>query len=105
MSKKDDIVEELLDSVDDPTELENVFRRYSSSKGPFYLALAEATSQLDEGFRNAAREAADAAVQKENLHEELDSLAGQKWELEQVRVELDRSLYRGCSLGRSTELA
>ena len=48
MSKKDDIVEGLLGSVDDPDELEEVFRRYGSSKGPFYLALAEATSQLDD---------------------------------------------------------
>ncbi len=78
MSKKDDIVVALLDSVDDPEELEEVFRRYSSSKGPFYLALAEATSQLDDDFRNAARDATDAATQKTHRKQELDSLSEQK---------------------------
>lgn len=78
MSKKDDIVVALLDSVDDPEELEEVFRRYSSSKGPFYLALAEATSQLDDDFRNAVREATDAATQKTHRKQELDSQSEQK---------------------------
>ena len=78
MSKKDDLVVALLESVDDPEELEEVFRRYSSSKGPFYLALAEATSQLDDDFRNAAREATDAATHKTHRKQELDSLSEQK---------------------------
>ncbi len=46
MTLKQTITDELLNSIADPGELEEVVRKYSKSKGPFYSALAEATSQL-----------------------------------------------------------
>ena len=42
------IVEKLLDAVDDPAELQCVLQEHGHSKGPLYLALAQATTQLVE---------------------------------------------------------
>ncbi|MCZ6580020.1 MAG: hypothetical protein O6840_00120 [Nitrospirae bacterium] len=50
MTLKATITQELLDAADDPLGLEEVFRRHSHSKGPFYGALAEATTQLQRQF-------------------------------------------------------
>ena len=60
MTLKQTITQELLDSVDDQVGLEDVFRRYSHSKGPFYLGLAEATSQLELRLQEAMQELIEA---------------------------------------------
>ena len=60
MTIKQTVIDELLDAVDDPAVLEGIFRRYSRSKGPFYLGLAEATCRLESRFHEARQTALEA---------------------------------------------
>ena len=80
MTLKQTITQELLDAVDDQGGLEDVFRRYSHSKGPFYLGLAEATFQLELRFNEAVQQAFEAKSQKQDRQEQRDSLKEQTGE-------------------------
>ena len=46
MTLKETIVRELLESVDNPAGPQEILNRYSRSKGPLYIGLAEATAAL-----------------------------------------------------------
>jgi len=86
MTLKQTITEELLDSVADPGELEEVIRKYSKSKGPFYAALGQATTTLLSKLRNV-REETDAAEERQaTLDQEVEKLVGQIVAIEQ-RIE------------------
>ena len=74
MTIKENIIRELLDSVGDGARLEEVFRRYSRNKGPFYLGLAEATSQLEARFEETVQEVFESESSRQTLQEELVSL-------------------------------
>ena len=74
MTLKQIITEELLESVDEPARLEEVFRRYSKSKGPFYLALADATSQLYEEFYKVDLDLSETKARRDLLREQVDDL-------------------------------
>ena len=62
MTLKRTITEQLLNCVDDPGGLEEVFRRHSRSKGPLYSALAEATGQLQRRLEALRFEASEAGA-------------------------------------------
>jgi len=48
MTLKERITQELLESIGDPAGLEEVLKRNSRSKGPLYLGLAQATTEIYE---------------------------------------------------------
>jgi len=92
-------------SVDDSAALEGVFRRYSGSKGPFYLALAEATANLDELFRDTAQEIAAKNDQKEKLEVELDAQLEQHADMEgEVQIQRRQLEQVQAELGEAQEL-
>ena len=74
MTLKQTITEELLDSIADPGGLEEVQRKYSKSKGPYYLALAEATSQLLNRLQRARQQTASAESHKASLDHEVKEM-------------------------------
>ena len=81
MTLKETIAQEFLDSAGDPSRLEEVFRRFSHSKGPLYGGLAQATSQMELRFEEAVSEVFEAEAEKQGLQQQLDSLREQKQEL------------------------
>ena len=83
MTLKQTITEELLDSVDDPVGLEEVFRQRSRSKGPFYMGLAEATSELRRRLETARKQTAAAEALRDSLDREVETLAEQRRILEE----------------------
>ena len=58
MTLKQTISDELLNSVADPGKLEEVVRKYSRSKGPFYAALCVATTELLGRLEKAGQQTA-----------------------------------------------
>ena len=83
MTLKQTIVDELLNSVEDSEHLEEVVRKFSKSKGPFYAALGEATSQLLSRLRKVREEIAAAEERQASLDQEVESLVGQILAIEQ----------------------
>lgn len=77
MTLKGTIVVELLNSIADPGELEEVVRKYSRSKGPFYAALAEATAQLLRRLGNLQRQTTAAEERQTSLEQIIGSLVDQ----------------------------
>ena len=54
------IYEKLIEVAGDPVATENVFHQFSSSKRPFYLALAKATASLQQQFNDISQKCDDA---------------------------------------------
>jgi chromosome segregation ATPase len=81
MTLKETITQELLEGVHDPEELKQVFQRHKSSKGPFYLGLAEATQQLERQLCDLARDQRETRGRRKDLRQELAALAAQRAEL------------------------
>jgi len=77
MTLKQTITDELLNSVADPGELEEVVRKYSRSKGPFYAALAEATSQLLNRLGKLQQQTTATEERQSSLDQQVESLVGQ----------------------------
>lgn len=92
MSIKDTIVRELLDNADDATGLEEVFRRYGRSKGPFYLALAEATTALVSELETLVQNKQAAQQELDGLHTEVKTLQERRQALDQTAQGLDRDI-------------
>jgi len=76
MSIKETITKELLDRIDDPAGLEEVLKRHSRSKGPLYLAIAEATTALGSGLETLVQN-------RQAIQKELDQLQAQVQSLEE----------------------
>ena len=55
MTLKEEITKKLLDGLREPAGLEEVFRQYRASKGPFYLGLSIATSQAELQLQDLAQ--------------------------------------------------
>ncbi len=55
------IYEKLMGAVDDPVALEKVFHESAGSKGPFYIALAKATTSLQERFNEITQKCNNTA--------------------------------------------
>ena len=64
---KETIRQQLLEAASNPDGLEAVLRKHSGSKGPLYLALAEATSQLRGRLEKTASEVAEADKRRDHL--------------------------------------
>lgn len=82
-TRKETVTRELLDSVNDPSGLEAVFERHRQSKGPFYLALAEATSQIQQRLRQAGENLSGLETKKDQLEEFIEALEARHGELEE----------------------
>ncbi len=91
MTLREIITEELLNAVGHPEELENISRTYSRSKGPYYAALLDATSQLQDQLEDLSEEISDTNEQKKMLVLQGASLEEQRDELAQeVQVQEER---------------
>ena len=113
MTLKERISQELLDSIGDPVVLEEVLKRHSRSKGPLYLGLAQATTELCERLAFAFSEIGDAEEQRQSLAAQLEALSKQKQGLQMAVQELTEQIDAGESrleesrglLDRADELA
>ena len=94
MSIKETITKELLDRIDDPAGLEEVLKRHSRSKGPLYLAIAEATTALGSGFETLAQN-------RQAIQKELDQLAPEPCDCHGLETEIANPHARGLTAGRS----
>ena len=83
MTLKQTIANELLDSVDDPVGLEQIFRQHSRSKGPFYLGLADATSELWTRLKAVREQNAASEELHDSLNRDVETLAKQRQSLEE----------------------
>lgn len=83
MTLKETIVRELLESVDDPAGPQEILNRYSRSKGPLYLGLAEATNVLERRVSVARAESAQFESRRDELQEELEAKHRERQELEE----------------------
>ncbi len=81
-TRKETITKELLDFIDNRSELEAVFERHSRSKGPFYLALAEATSQLQQRLRQIREDLTNLDIKRDWLEDRIDALEIARTEME-----------------------
>jgi hypothetical protein len=86
---KETITRELLDSLDDPSGLEAVLKRHSRSKGPLYLALAEATSQFSQCLFQTREDLSHLQATRDELQEGVESLDTRCRELEEKARSLD----------------
>ena len=92
MTLKDTITRELLDSVDNPVGLEEVCQQYGRSKGPFYSALAQATTELRHRFRQAHEAASQTELERDELRQEVNVLKNQRQDLESTVGSLNQQL-------------
>lgn len=83
MTLRETITEGLLNYVDNPDGLDEVFRKYSKSKGPFYLGLADATSELIDRYETLAHENGDLDTHKNDLSDQVAALDDQEAELQE----------------------
>ena len=83
MTLKETIVRELLESVDDPTGPQDVLNRYSKSKGPLYIGLAEATNVLERRVSVARAESTQFESRRDELQEALEAKNLERQELEE----------------------
>ena len=97
MTLKQTITNELLESVDNSIELEEIFRRYSRSKGPFYLGLADATSELWGRLKAARQQTAAAEEFHSSLKRDIETLAEQRDLLEEQVQSLAQQVQDGES--------
>jgi hypothetical protein len=81
----EEIYEALIDGAKEPNGLASVLKEYSHSKGPFYIALAQASNTLTEKLSTIS-------IQKQKA-EQLDQQRQQEIKAqEQIMVGLDKSL-------------
>jgi len=92
MTIKDTIIEQLLDCADDPSGLAEVLKRHGRSKGPLYLALAEATGLLSSGLQTIADTKQAAQQELDGLHTEVKTLQERRQALDQIAQGLDRDI-------------
>ncbi len=90
MTLKESIASELLAAASNPGELQEVFQRYGQSKGPFYLALAEATVKLRGTVEKLCKEKTETEAQLENLRTQVDSLDQKRTKLDATVQSLDQ---------------
>ena len=83
MTLKETIVRELLESVDNPAGPQEILNRYSRSKGPLYIGLAEATNALERRVSVARAESAQFESRRDELQEELEAKNRERQELEE----------------------
>ena len=83
MTLKQTITREVLESVEDPAGPRDVLNRYSRSKGPLYLALAEATNQLQRRVSAASLEMATVESRRDELQVRLEAVYQERQELEE----------------------
>ena len=105
---KETIRREILDTVHDEDRLRSVLKNRGRSKGPLYLALAEATAEMIERLEKAHEEAKALLVEKDRLHHQVAELEERRGKLgEQNRaaseslsaVELELSKSQSSSPG------
>jgi hypothetical protein len=60
MTLTEEIYEKLMTAANDPVATEKVFHEYGGSKGPFYIALAKATTSKKEHLKEITQKCADA---------------------------------------------
>ena len=84
MTLRETIAQELLGAIDDPGELDAIFQRYNRSKGPLYLGLADATSELIDRYETLAQESGDLDVDKSHLSGQVAALHDQEIELQEA---------------------
>ena len=92
MTIKDTIVKELLDCANDPTGLEEVFKRHGRSKGPLYAALLDATTQLRGQYEGLMQETQRLAARQARAESEITVLEGRQRSLELEAKDLDREI-------------
>ncbi len=95
------IANELLDVTNDPTAIEDVLTRHRKSKGPLYIALAQATTQVRDDLRTLAEQkAASEAIVNElrkniaDLEEKVRPLDSKGREAESRLAEVQELLGR-----------
>jgi hypothetical protein len=59
MTQTEEIYENLMAAAGDPVATEKVFHEYGGSKGPFYIALAKATTIQQERFKDISQKCED----------------------------------------------
>ena len=74
ITKKKTITNELLDAVGDPSGLEEIFRHHRGSKGPFYLGLADATTQLQQRLRQTGEDLSGHETKRDQLQKMVEAL-------------------------------
>ena len=98
---KKTITLELLDSVHDSAELQEVFQRYKNSKGPFYLALADATAQLQQQLGQVCEDVTLAEASRDDLRTQFDAL---EVKAEQTQEVIERAGHAEDQLAVTKEL-
>lgn len=107
------ITEELLNAVGDPAELEKVIHERSNSKGPFYMALAEATTlivgrlkgisekyrETEKGYQELVGKAHKSEEENKELDQKLatknNDIALLEKKLEERKTLLDQAMALG----------
>ena len=98
---KKTITLELLDSTHDSAELQEVFQRHKNSKGPFYLALADATAQLQQQFGQVCEDVSQAETRIDDLRTQFDAL---EVKAERAQEVIDRAGHAEDQLAGAKEL-
>ena len=88
------IARELLNAALDPGGLPAVLRRHSRSKGPLYLALAEATAEMTSRLEKISEETGEAKRQRDQLTGEKARLQEESELLEASVRELDEQVQQ-----------
>ncbi|MFQ5880654.1 MAG: hypothetical protein ACE5IZ_10850, partial [Dehalococcoidia bacterium] len=94
MGRRELIVQELSDAMDDPRAVDAVLRRHSDSKGVLYQALAEVLPIQEERLRRDAGKTAEARREKDTLQREAEALGARIEQLRQREVELEEATHR-----------
>ncbi len=105
MTLTEEIAQKLLNAVGHPGELENIRRTYSRNKGPYYAALGDVTSQLQDQLEELADEIWEMQQQKKDLDQQIATLPEKRDGLAQeVQVVEERLNERNARLSESQDI-
>ncbi len=88
-TKRESIFNELVDRISDSSGLERIFRSHGRSKGPFYLALGQAASLVQERLLQAGEDLTNLETKKYELEEGIYALEISRKELEEREQALE----------------
>ncbi len=100
-TQTDNATRELLDAAGNPGGLEAVFGQYKNSKGPFYHALAQATSELRQQVEELSKKKASLQAECGRLQDQSNSKAAQCTEIDKrVKVSTQQLSQAQTSLSQ-----
>lgn len=95
MTLTETITNELVDASEDPGKIQELFRKYGNTKGPFYKALATATNELlvglndlNEEIQSTRSNLEDSSAQKQRMQ---DEQANASRTFEELKKKLERT--------------